>query len=246
LVKLNDFDVLTFDCYGTLIDWEAGIAAALRPWLSRHGLRLDDDVLERFAQHEAAQQAETPTMPYPDLLACVQQRLGRHWGIPVTEDEARAFGHSVPDWPAFPDVPAALQYLKSYYKLVILSNIDCRSFTASQRRLGVPFDAIYTAEEIGSYKPHPRNFAYMLEQLAAQAVSRARILHTAQSLFHDHIPAAAAGLATCWIDRRHGKNGYGATLPPSSEVRIDFHFKSLAGFVEAHQIERQQAGAQTD
>jgi 2-haloalkanoic acid dehalogenase type II len=240
-VKLTDFDVLSFDCYGTLIDWEAGIDTALRPWLSRHGLGLSaDEVLEVFAQHEAVQQAETPAMPYPDLLACVHQRLGRHWNIPVTDDEASAFGHSVPDWPAFPDVPQALQYLKTYYQLVILSNVDRSSFAASRRRLQVDFDAIYTAQEIGSYKPDRRNFTYMLEQLAAQQIAPSRLLHTAQSLFHDHVPAAAAGLATCWIDRRHAKDGYGATLPPSSQVRPDFRFETLAALVEAHRHEMQQ------
>lgn len=239
-MKLSDFDVLTFDCYGTLIDWETGLDTALRPWLSRHGLRLGaDDVLAVFAQHEAAQQAETPAMPYPELLACVHRRLGRHWDIPVTDDEASAFGRSVPDWPAFPDAPQALQYLTSCYQLVILSNVDRASFAASSRHLRVAFDAVYTAEEIGSYKPDRRNFTYMLDRLAAQQISPWRILHTAQSLFHDHVPAAAAGLATCWIDRRHAKSGYGATLPPSSHVRTDFRFASLAAFVEAHRDETQ-------
>lgn len=237
-MQLRDFAVLTFDCYGTLIDWETGIYAALQPWLESHGLTLSTPtVLETFAQHESAQQAETPTMRYAELLATVHQRLARHWHIPSSYAEAEAFGRSIADWPAFPDSVPALQYLKEHYQLVILSNVDRRSFAASNRKLQVTFDAIYTAEDIGSYKPAPRNFTYMLERLAAQGVSPSRLLHTAQSLFHDHVPAAALGLATCWIDRRHAQAGYGATLPPVSEVRIDFRFESLAAMAEAHRQE---------
>jgi 2-haloalkanoic acid dehalogenase type II len=237
-VRLSDFEVLTFDCYGTLIDWETGIYAALNPWLQQHGLTLNaDTVLETFAQHESAQQAETPTMRYTNLLAAVHKRLEHHWGLPSSEAEAKAFGHSIADWPAFSDSVAALQYLKQHYQLVILSNVDRLSFAASNRKLQVAFDAIYTAEDIGSYKPDQRNFTYMLEHLAAQGVSPAQVLHTAQSVFHDHIPATALGLATCWIDRRHAQTGHGATPPPVSNARIDFHFESLAAMVKAHQHE---------
>jgi len=238
-VRLSDFTVLTFDCYGTLIDWETGINAALQPWLQRHGLTLSaDTVLETFAQHESAQQAETPTMRYAELLMTLHRRLGRHWRLPSSEAEAEAFGHSIANWPAFPDSAEALQYLKQYYTLVILSNVDRHSFAASNHRLQITFDAIYTAEDIGSYKPDQRNFTYMLEHLAAQGVAPGHILHTAQSVFHDHIPATALGLATCWIDRRHAQTGHGATPPPTSNARIDFRFNSLAGLVEAHQRER--------
>lgn len=238
-MRLSDFTVLTFDCYGTLIDWETGIYAALQPWLQRHGLILSaETVLETFAQHESAQQAETPTMRYAELLMTVHQRLGRHWHLPSSEAEAEAFGCSIANWPAFPDSVDALQYLKQSYKLVILSNVDRHSFAASNHRLQVTFDAIYTAEDIGSYKPDQRNFTYMLEHLAVQGIAPGQILHTAQSVFHDHIPATALGLATCWIDRRHAQTGHGATPPPTSNARIDFCFNSLAGLVEAHQRER--------
>jgi 2-haloalkanoic acid dehalogenase type II len=238
VVHLRDFAVLTFDCYGTLIDWETGISTALQPWLSRQGLTLTSStVLETFAQHESAQQAETPTMRYTELLATVHKRLARHWHIPANDAEAEAFARSVADWPAFPDSVPALQYLKAHYQLVILSNVDRLGFAASNRKLQVTFDAIYTAEDIGSYKPARRNFTYMLERLAAQGVSPSHLLHTAQSLFHDHVPATALGLATCWIDRRHAQAGHGATLPPASEARIDFRFESLAALVEAHRHE---------
>lgn len=237
-MQLRDFAVLTFDCYGTLIDWETGIYAALQPWLENHGLPLSPTtVLETFAKHESAQEAETPTMRYAELLATVHRRLARHWRISSSNAEAEAFARSIADWPAFPDSVPALQYLKAHYQLVILSNVDRLSFAASNRKLHVTFDAIYTAEDIGSYKPEQRNFTYMLERLAAQGVAPSRLLHTAQSLFHDHIPATALGLATCWIDRRHTQTGYGATLPPASQARIDFRFESLAALVEAHRHE---------
>ena len=131
-------------------------------------------------------------MRYADLLAVVYKRLARHWDIPATDADATAFGQSIRMWPAFADTVSALHYLAQHYTLVILSNVDRTSFAASNRILEVAFDAIYTAEDIGSYKPDPRNFAYMLDQLAARGVDKTDILHTAQSLFHDHVPATAA------------------------------------------------------
>ena len=234
--RLTDFDALTFDCYGTLIDWEQGIYTALEPWLDREGVAAGEDrVLETFARFESAQQAETPDMPYPHILAHVHKGLAGHWGIVSRDADARAFGASVPDWPAFPDSVEALRYLKEHYKLVILSNVDGDSFKGSAARLEVEFDAVFTAQDVGSYKPNPANFDYMLNNLAAKGIDKARILHTAQSLFHDHVPATAAGLTTNWIDRRHDKPGLGATAVPPSEARIDFRHISMADFVRRHQ-----------
>jgi 2-haloacid dehalogenase len=157
--------------------------------------------------------------------------------VTLPEDAHQRFGQSVPAWPAFADSAAALHYLKKYYTLVILSNVDRASFAASNKRLMVEFDAIYTAQDVGSYKPDPRNFTYMLEHLAAAGIEPARILHTAQSLFHDHGPARRAGLATAWINRRHEIGGSGATMPVA-EAGYDFHFASLAEMVAAHQEDR--------
>jgi 2-haloacid dehalogenase len=235
-VQLSDFDVLTFDCYGTLIDWESGIHDALQPLLARVGRPVPrQEVLETFARHESEQEAQTPAMPYSELLAVVHTRLAGQWGVaPDTEEDGR-FGASVPEWPAFADSAASLQYLEKYYKLVVLSNVDRASFQGSNAKLGVTFDAVYTAQDIGSYKPDPRNFTYMLARLGEKGVAPNRILHTAQSLFHDHVPASAAGLATAWIDRRHEAQGWGATPPPPREARIDFRFTSMAAMVQAHQ-----------
>jgi 2-haloacid dehalogenase len=233
---MNNFCVLTFDCYGTLIDWESGLFAALQPLLTRAGVTLPRDaVLATFAEHESRQEAATPAMRYSELLCDVHAQLGRSWGVAPVAAESQAFGASVGDWPAFGDTVAALQYLGQHYKLVILSNVDRASFAATLRRLGVAFDAVFTAEDIGSYKPDPRNFAYLIEHLAAMGLARGDILHTAQSLFHDHAPANAAGLASAWIDRRQDAQGWGATSAPPPGVRYDFRFASMAEMAQAHQ-----------
>ena len=236
-MKLTDFAALTFDCYGTLIDWESGIHTALLPLIAKGHPGLGRDAaLEIFARHESAQEAETPDMIYSDLLTAVHGRLAREWGVAPDPAAAARFGASVPDWPAFPDSAEALAYLKQHYKLVILSNVDRISFAGSNKRLGVTFDAICTAQDIGSYKPALRNFHYLLEKMAAMGIAKERILHTAQSLYHDHAPAQQMGLARAWIDRRGGA-GWGATKPPPAGVTWDFRFPSLAAFAAAHAAE---------
>ena len=236
--QLSSFTVLTFDCYGTLIDWETGIYGVLAPWLEAQGVRVGrDELLAAFAAAEAPQQQATPDLRYPELLARVHGAVARRFGVALDPAAAQAFGGSVPDWPAFPDSADALAYLKRHYRLVILSNIDRASFAHSARKLGVEFDAIYTAQAIGSYKPDVRNFEYMLARLAEQGIAREQILHTAESLYHDHIPAKRFGLATCWIHRRAGQAGHGATRPPEVEVSPDFRFATLAEMAAAHRAE---------
>jgi 2-haloacid dehalogenase len=235
-MQLTDFKALTFDCYGTLIDWEKGILAALDGWRRRVGLAAGDEgILAAFAEVESPVQAANPKMRYPDVLAEAHRRLGARFGKAASEDEARAFGAAIGDWPPFPDTPGALAYLKRHYKLVILSNVDRASFARSNARLGVAFDAIYTAEDIGSYKPDPRNFEYLAAGVRRDfALDKGHILHVAQSLFHDHVPAKALGLATCWIDRRGGRAGFGATAPPPKDVAPDFRFATLGALADAH------------
>jgi 2-haloalkanoic acid dehalogenase type II len=237
-MKLRDFRVLTFDCYGTLIDWESGIFAALQPLLGRCTTPpARNAVLEAFARHESALEEASPRMVYSDLLAEVHRRLARDCNVAIDEAEHVRFGASVPDWPAFPDSPDALAYLKQHFKLVVLSNVHRAGFAASNRRLGVAFDAIYTAQDIGSYKPNPANFQYLLEHLAQTGVRKADILHTAQSLFHDHAPARRFGLASAWIDRRHDQAGLGATMPAPDGTAYDFRFPSLQAMADAHRAE---------
>jgi 2-haloalkanoic acid dehalogenase type II len=237
-MRLTDFKVLTFDCYGTLIDWETGILNALRPLLTRGAAeRSRDEILASFARHETAQEAETPDMIYSELLGQVHRRLAEEWGIAASEAAHRTFGGSVGSWPAFADSAASLAYLGQFYKLVILSNVDRKSFAQSRKRLGVAFDAVYTAEDIGSYKPDLRNFRSMIDALKRSGHAERDILHIAQSLFHDHAPANTVGLRSAWIDRRNSAAGGGATPPPPANVHYDFRFASMAELVEAHRDE---------
>jgi 2-haloalkanoic acid dehalogenase type II len=236
-MRLRDFSVLTFDCYGTLIDWESGIWRALQPLVARApNPPSRDAALAAFGAAESAQERETPSLIYSALLARVHERLAATWGVASDAAEATAFGNSVPDWPAFADSSAALAYLKRHYKLVILSNVHRAGFAASNAKLGIDFDAVYTAEDIGSYKPDPANFRYLLDRLGAQGIRPGDILHVAQSLYHDHAPANRAGLASAWIDRRQGAGG-GATPPADAAVRYDFRFSSLAALAAAHEAE---------
>lgn len=235
-MKLNDFKALTFDCYGTLIDWESGMIEGLLPLTSRVSRPLSrNEILEAHARHESSQQFWTPGRPYRELLVSVYKRLAEEWGVAVSYEEALAYGQSVKNWPAFPDSQGALQYLKKHYKLVILSNVDNESFAASNEKLGVEFDAIYTAEDIGSYKPSDRNFEYMLDKLKTLGVEKNEILHTAESMFHDHAPANKHGLTSAWIYRRFEQEGFGATMNPGQMPKYEFRFTSMAEMAKAHQ-----------
>jgi len=237
-MKLTDFKVLTFDCYGTLIDWECGMLAGLVPLTSRLKRELThNEILEAHARYESMQQLQTPTKLYRDVLAIVYRRLAEEWGIPVDWDECIQYGNSVKNWPAFPDSAEALKYMKQHYKLVILSNVDHVSFAESNKKLGVDFDAIYTAEAIGSYKPADANFEYMLNMLKGLGFEKSDILHTAESMFHDHKPANRHGIKSCWIYRRFAKEGFGATMHPGDMPHYDFHFNCMAELADAHRVE---------
>lgn len=242
-MRLSDFTVLSFDCYGTLIDWETGITRAVAPWLNDVGVTASrDEILRAFASAESDLQMAMPGAPYPEILAAVHPAMAEHFGVPSSEEAAASFGASVKDWPPFSDSVEALGYLAQHYQLVILSNVDQTSFAHSNEKLEVAFDAVFTAQDVGSYKPHPNNFRYMLDRLAERGVAQEKILHTAESLYHDHVPAKQFGLATCWIHRRAGQAGHGATRPPEVEVHPDFRFESLAAMAAAHQAEIAAAG----
>jgi 2-haloacid dehalogenase len=235
---LTDFKVLTFDCYGTLIDWESGIWDALQPLLMENGR---DDItraiaLRAFAEVESAQEARTPDMLYPEILERVHTALAQRFEMRTNPDLETAFGTSVPHWPSFPDTADALRVLKKHFKLVVLTNVNRAGFAASNRKLGVAFDAIYTAEDVGSYKPNPANFDYLLRHLPEDlGLEAGDILHTAQSLFHDHVPATAFGLAKAWIDRQGLSKGgaWGATALVPERPAVDFLFPTMAAMAEA-------------
>jgi 2-haloacid dehalogenase len=222
------FEALTFDCYGTLIDWETGILAALRPNLAGHAIDAsDDELLEAFGRAEAAIEAG-PYRPYREVLAGCLEQIGRDYGLALAPEALLGFGGSVADWPAFPDSSDALARLQSRFRLGVITNCDDDLFAASSRRLGVEFEWVVTAQNVGSYKPDERNFEVAFSRMG---LPRDRILHVAQSLFHDHVPAKRLGLSTVWIDRRHGRSGSGAT-PPAS-VTPDATYPDMASFAAA-------------
>jgi len=164
-MDLAGYKAPSFDCYGTLIDWEAGIAAVLVPWADEVGLGLDTERLLAYAGNEAAVERDHPPAPYPEVLATAFRRTGETLGRPVGDAWARRLGDSVPDWPAFPD----------------------------------------SAEDVGAYKPAGNHFRALLRTLDELGIARGELLHVAQSLFHDHVPARKAGLASVWINRRHDR-----------------------------------------
>lgn len=230
--SLTDFKVLTFDCYGTMIDWESGIWDALQPLLMHNDCTTIDrqSALVLFAKHETEQERATPELLYPALLCKVHELMAAELNLASNESLNTQFGNSVPHWPAFPDSADALRLLKQHFKLVILSNVHRAGFAASNTKLGVTFDAIYTAEDVGSYKPNDKNFDYLLANLKADlGVEPQHVLHTAQSLHHDLVPATRAGLHKAWIDRQDLANGnaWGATAKVSERPSYDFHFPSL-------------------
>ncbi len=233
-MKLSDFEALSFDCYGTLIDWEAGLSAVLVPWAREHGLSLTaEHLLTEFAPVEATVEAEHPALVYPDVLARSMRALGAKLGAYVTDQDAERLARSVPDWPAFPDSHDALLALGERFRLIILSNVDRASFAASNNWLGATFASVITAQDVGSYKPSQANFDALTAEAARLGIAPGRLLHVAQSLFHDHVPAKQAGLPTAWINRRHDRPGWGATPEPPAPVKPDWEFPSMAAFAAA-------------
>jgi len=233
-LDLTRFEVLSFDCYGTLIDWEAGIAAVLGPWAREVGLDPGpEELLRAYAGAEMAVEAESPTSRYPDVLGASFRRIGDAFARPVTDEWALRLGGSVEDWPAFPDSAEALGRLANHYRLLIVSNVHRDGFAGSNRRLRGDFAAVITAEDVGGYKPADNHFRALDSSLADLGVDREALLHVAQSLVHDHVPAKRGGLRSVWINRRHDRPGGGATPRPSEEWSYDLEFHTLAEFADA-------------
>jgi len=225
MLDFGRFRVLTFDCYGTLIDWESGILAALGPLLAAHGKSLaDDKLLELFGGLEAEAEAGE-YQSYRKVLEGVARGVGRRLGFEASEQEARSLPESLKNWPPFPDTVAALRKLKSRFKLAIVSNTDDDLFAHTARRLEVPFDWVITAQQAGSYKPSHNNFRLALERIARPADE---VLHCAQSIYHDVVPARELGLATVWVNRRGAKGG-GATKAARGQPDVEVpDLKTLA------------------
>jgi 2-haloacid dehalogenase len=225
-VNFDRFKCLSFDCYGTLIDWETGISAALRPILETHEVSADPDALLEFYGKAETEIEAGPYRPYREVLKAVLVKFGDAFGFAPSRDELERFCTSVRSWPAFPDSSQALRALATRYRLIILSNIDEDLFRFSQRILGVEFAHVFTAQRIGSYKPSRRNFEYLIRHAGAP---RHEILHVAQSLFHDIAPAKEMGLSTVWVNRRQGLPGSGATPPAEANPDLEVpDLRSLA------------------
>ena len=236
-MPLTSYKVLSLGCYGTLIDRDSGILAALRPLLERANVMLGrPEILAAFERHESAQLVDAPQASYASVLAEAHRRTAKEWGVICSSDDHFLFGRSISRWPAYPDSPGALQYLRRYFKLVVLTNVDRDSFLASSRRLDVRFDAVYTAQDVGAYKPDRLNFEFLARRLEKLGATPGQTLHAAHSVPQDVVATASAGFASAWIDRRSVSvaSGKGSRLPGGG---VGYVFQSMADLVQAHQLQ---------
>ena len=241
MARLTDYRVLTFDCFGTIVDWESGVIAGLQPLLEANGAADSFSrrhLLTVYHECEAAQQRQTPDLNYDQLLTAIHPQVAAKLGLkPPSAGESATFGASVGSWPAFPDSIDALRRLARHYKLVILSNVDRGSFSKTNAGplQGIPFDLIITAQDVGSYKPDPRNFEYMLREVKERfGVDKSEVIQTAQSQFHDHHPARKFGIKSSWIVRP------GATMGNTEEEVYDWKFDTLGDMADAVESEAQK------
>jgi 2-haloacid dehalogenase len=210
---------LSFDCYGTLIDWESGILGAVRPVLARHGASpRDEEILERYASLEAELE-RGEYLRYRQMLSRAMRGLGEAFAVALSETECEALPASLGDWPPFPDTADAMRSLKRRFRLAVLSNVDDDLFAATAPRLGVALDLLVTAQQCRSYKPSHNNFRRLIERTGA---GPGELVHVAQSLYHDIVPARELGLPSIWIHRRSGRSGSGATPPVTAVPDLEF------------------------
>lgn len=230
MLDFNQFEVVSFDCYGTLIDWERGILPVLKQLLSSREIDLSDDgILELFAEFESElEKDKSDYIEYRKILQEIVKRLGQKLNFEPTETEVKTLADSVKNWQPFPDTVAALSALKQKYKVAVISNIDDDLFAETAKHLKVEFDWVITAQQVRSYKPSTRNFEIALETMG---IPPEKLLHVAQSVYHDIVPATSMGISTVWVNRRQGKAGFGATLPATAQP--DFEVPDLKTLVEA-------------
>lgn len=235
-MPLTDYRLVSFACFGTLIDRETGIAAALRPLVARSGrTAARAELLAAFDGHEAEVLESQPGGTYAEVLAEAHRRLARQWRVDCTEQDHALFGRSVADWPAFADAAGSLQYLRRYLRLAIISNADRETLRAVGRRLDVSFDVVCSAHDAGRFKPDRRLFELMLARGARLGATPASSLHVAAGVAHDLVPAAAAGLACAWLDRGDPSGSAPAAGRVGPPAGVDYVFSSLAHLVRAHQ-----------
>ncbi|MFM9263711.1 haloacid dehalogenase type II [Tychonema sp. BBK16] len=224
MLDLNQFEVISFDCYGTLIDWESGILLALKQLLSNREIDFSDNgTLELFAEFESElEKPDKDYIKYREILQQIVQNFGQRFNFAPTQTESateiNCLVDSIKNWQPFPDTVAALTALKQKYKLAVISNIDDDLFVGTAKHLKVELDWLITAEKVRSYKPSPRNFEIALETMG---IPPEKLLHVAQSMYHDIAPAKAMGISTVWVNRRHDKTGFGATMPASAKPDLE-------------------------
>lgn len=222
-LDFNRFEVITFDCYGTLINWEEGILNCLRPILARHNKSADDaTILKLFGDFEAnAEQGDYRR--YRQVLESVVRGFGGHFGFAPASEESKSLPESLANWKPWPDTVAALHQLQQRFRLCIISNVDDDLFAATQPQLEVKFDHVVTAQQAKAYKPSLKIFELALSRVGVPAH---RILHAGQSIYHDVIPAQSLGLATVWVNRPSARKGVGAVK--ATEGRPDLEVSSLS------------------
>ncbi|PSB08273.1 haloacid dehalogenase type II [filamentous cyanobacterium Phorm 46] len=230
MLDFNQFEVVSFDCYGTLIDWERGILPVLKQLLSSREIDLSDDgTLELFAEFESElEKDKSDYIEYRKILQEIVKKFDQKLNFEPTETEVKTLADSVNNWQPFPDTVAALSALKQKYKLAVISNIDDDLFAGTAKHLKVEFDWLITAQQVRSYKPSTRNFEIALETMG---IPPEKLLHVAQSVYHDIVPASSMGISTVWVNRRQGKAGFGATMPANGKP--DFEVPDLKTLVEA-------------
>ena len=235
MIEFDKYDILTFDCYGTLIDWESGIIAALKPLLANHNVSLDDNqILKLYAEFESEQEKGEYTK-YRDVLKAVVRNFGERLGFKPSLSEQDSLPDSIKNWQPFPDTVEALQSLKKRFKLAIISNIDDDIFAFTAQRLGIKFDQVITAEQAKSYKPSPNNFKLAIERIG---LPPERVLHVACSVYHDIVPASSLGLSTVWVNRRADKEGRGAEPAASGKADLEVIDLQTLAALTRHKADR--------
>jgi 2-haloacid dehalogenase len=234
MLNFTQFRLVTFDCYGTLIDWETGIFSALRPILAAHGKTITDSELLRLYSELESEAQQGEFHPYREVLQSVVRGFGKSLEFNPTESQMRSLPDSLPNWLPFPDTTAALGRLKSRYQLAIISNVDDDLFAATARRLQIPFDYVITAQQARAYKPSPQIF-----KLAQQrtGVAPGQWLHVAQSIHHDVIPARSLGISSVWVNRPSPRPGSGAAKAASGQPDLEVpDLKTLADLTENREL----------
>ncbi|HEV3041682.1 MAG TPA: haloacid dehalogenase type II [Candidatus Angelobacter sp.] len=225
-MDLSSVELITFDCYGTLIDWETGMLTALRALFPNHAQVSDEPLLVMYGEIEVTLEAG-PYLSYRTVLARTAEEMGKRLGVQLSAGQCQQFAESLKRWPPFPDSVEGLKTLAKHYRLGIISNTDDDLFAASQKLLQAPFAMIVTAQQVQSYKPSLRNFE---EAMKRGSVPKEKMLHVGQSIYHDIAPANTLGLKNIWVNRRFGKQGSGATVP--GDARPGLEVRSLAELVK--------------